>query len=69
MNFSILLICKKIMVAFLLVFIFVACSSQRHRPKPPKNKQKKCNCPHFMYGYQTQHPDNKTIAMYDNANR
>ena len=32
----------------MLVFIFGACASQRHRPKPPKNK-KGCDCPKFMH--------------------
>ena len=49
-TFSILLVCKKIAVILLLVFILGACASQRHNLKPPKAKRG-CNCPHFMQGY------------------
>jgi len=64
-HFSISLICKKIAIILLLVFVFGACASQRHRPKPPQNKRG-CDCPHFMQGFTMDNLDNEQITtIYD----
>ena len=49
-RFSILLICKRIIIILFLISTLGACSSQKHRPKhKPKNKRG-CDCPHFTQG-------------------
>ena len=59
MRFSILLVSKAVMV--ILLAVLVACSSQRHRPKAPKNK-KGCDCPRFMQKPMMNNIDNQ---LYD----
>ncbi|MDR2411001.1 MAG: hypothetical protein LBE13_23225 [Bacteroidales bacterium] len=59
MEHSILLICKKIILLFLVVIIFGACASHRYGPKPPKKKR--CDCPHFTQELFIYDFDNYTI--------
>ncbi|MDR0605225.1 MAG: hypothetical protein LBG80_13055 [Bacteroidales bacterium] len=61
MGHSILLICKKIILLFFVVAIFVACASHRHRPKPPKRKR--CDCPHFTQEPFIYNLNNYTIEI------